>query len=186
MREMAGLFLADYVQRVEAALTALELPLDYAARYQLPIFSEAPALEHAGTDVFGRARLLEPAACRAWLSMRETAHGDGVALELVSAYRSFEYQVGLVRAKREAGQSTKAILRSSAAPGFSEHHTGRAIDVALPGGPVLEEAFESSSGFDWLQRHAESFGFYLSYPRDNHHGITYEPWHWCYRDGATT
>ena len=25
------------------------------------------------------------------------------------------------------------------------------------------------------------FGFHLSYPRDNPHGIAYEPWHWCWR-----
>ena len=41
-----------------------------------------------------------------------------------------------------------------------------------------EEAFEGTGAFDWLQRHAARYGFRLSYPRGNPHGIVYEPWHW--------
>ncbi|HVT32680.1 MAG TPA: D-alanyl-D-alanine carboxypeptidase family protein, partial [Rhodanobacteraceae bacterium] len=37
-----------------------------------------------------------------------------------------------------------------------------------------------SPAFAWLKRHASRFGFRLSYPRRNRHGIAYEPWHWCW------
>ncbi|MET0229666.1 MAG: D-alanyl-D-alanine carboxypeptidase family protein, partial [Rhodanobacteraceae bacterium] len=37
-----------------------------------------------------------------------------------------------------------------------------------------------SPAFRWLMRHAKRFGFRLSYPRSNRHGIAYEPWHWCW------
>ena len=30
----------------------------------------------------------------------------------------------------------------------------------------------------WLRANADAFGFALSYPRDNPHGLVYEPWHW--------
>jgi D-alanyl-D-alanine carboxypeptidase len=70
------------------------------------------------------------------------------------------------------------ILKVNAAPGFSEHHSGRAIDIGTPGQPPAEESFEHTAAYAWLDAHAEQFGFRLSYPRGNSHGISYEPWHW--------
>ena len=68
-----------------------------------------------------------------------------------------------------------------AAPGFSEHHTGRALDIGTPGFVDLEENFETTAAFAWLQVHAEEFGFTLSYPKGGTRGIGYEPWHWLWR-----
>ena len=34
------------------------------------------------------------------------------------------------------------------------------------------------------QARAGDFGFALSYPRGNRHGIAYEPWHWCWSERA--
>ena len=45
---------------------------------------------------------------------------------------------------------------------------------------VLEEEFERSDAFAWLTRRAGEFGFRMSYPRDNPHGVAYEPWHWAW------
>jgi len=73
-----------------------------------------------------------------------------------------------------------AILAVSAAPSYSEHHSEHAIDITSPGYAALEEEFERSPAFAWLQRRAGEFGFTLSYPRGNRHGIAYEPWHWCW------
>jgi len=72
-------------------------------------------------------------------------------------------------------------LLPGAAPGYSEHHGGRALDIGTPDEPPAEESFEKTAAFEWLQRNAEGHGFVLSYPRDNPHGIVYEPWHWCWR-----
>ena len=71
------------------------------------------------------------------------------------------------------------ILRVSAAPGYSEHHSGRAVDVTTPGCAPLTGEFESTAAFAWLAAHARDFGFVLTYPRDNRYGVIYEPWHWC-------
>ena len=70
------------------------------------------------------------------------------------------------------------ILKVSAAPGYSEHHSGRALDITTPGYDVLEEVFEASPAFRWLEKNASHYRFRLSYPRDNPHGVVYEPWHW--------
>ena len=58
---------------------------------------------------------------------------------------------------------------------------GRVVDLTTPGYAALEEEFENSAAFEWLSRNAVEHGFHLSYPRDNPHGIAYEPWHWCWK-----
>ena len=75
----------------------------------------------------------------------------------------------------------EAILKVSAAPGYSEHHSGCAIDVTTPGYKALEEPFETSPAFKWLSDNAEKFDFSLSYPQNNPHGVAYEPWHWAWK-----
>jgi D-alanyl-D-alanine carboxypeptidase len=70
------------------------------------------------------------------------------------------------------------ILEISALPGFSEHHTGRAVDLGQTGTPPLTEEFEHTNAFNWLQSHAKEFSFSMSYPKGNQHGIAFEPWHW--------
>jgi D-alanyl-D-alanine carboxypeptidase len=168
--------------RADAASAAARsgVPESYGRDRALGPSREPPQLAFAGHDRYGREQWLEPRAAAAWRRMRGAAARDGVALELVSAFRSIPYQAGLVERKRAKGQSIDEILRVSAAPGYSEHHTGRAIDVSTPGFPVLEEAFEDSPAFAWLTANAARFGFRMSYPRGNPHGIAYEPWHWCH------
>jgi D-alanyl-D-alanine carboxypeptidase len=66
----------------------------------------------------------------------------------------------------------------NAAPGYSEHHTGQAVDVASPGTRPLTAEFDSSAAFAWLQANADRFGFSMPYGRGNRFGFEYEPWHW--------
>jgi len=133
-----------------------------------------------GPDIYQREqRLLAPAAA-AWRQMVAAAAGNEIQLQLVSAYRSVAYQEGILRKKLEKGQAIDEILRVSAAPGFSEHHSGRAVDITAPGFPALEKVFEDSEAFAWLGEHAARYGFRLSYPRGNPHGVAYEPWHWAW------
>ena len=77
----------------------------------------------------------------------------------------------------------QAILQVNAAPGFSEHHSGLALDIGTPGEPPAEETFEHTAAFAWLQSDAGQHGFAMSYPRDNPNGIVYEPWHWRFDPG---
>ena len=154
----------------------------------LPAHPEAVLLAPAGRDRLGRRHWLQPVACRAWKRLREAARVDGVDLELVSSFRSVRDQRRILSRKLRQGQSLEEILRVNAPPGYSEHHSGCAIDLAMPGEPLLIESFENSAGFAWLARNGSRFGFGLSYPRDNHFGFIYEPWHWCYgeRTDAST
>ena len=112
--------------------------------------------------------------------MHDAAARDDITLQIVSAFRSVEYQLGIIKRKVERGLSMDEILRVSAVPGYSEHHSGRAFDLTTPNFAALEEEFEKSPAFAWLSTNAKLYGFTMSYPRDNPHGIAYEPWHWCW------
>jgi zinc D-Ala-D-Ala carboxypeptidase len=172
-----------YTARIAAIHRELGIPADYAARRGLPLCKEAVELTDIGVDISQRKRQLAPVAANAWQAMRQAAARDGTALLVVSAFRSVDYQRDLIARKLANGENIDVILRVMAAPGYSEHHTGRALDLTAPELPPLQEAFEDTPSFAWLVRHAAEFGFRLSYPRDNPHGIVYEPWHWAFVSG---
>lgn len=157
----------------------LGIPADYGANGVPPAYAEATDLVDVGPNLVGRMQRLTPEAAANWQQMVEAASGDGIRLLIVSGFRSFDYQADLIRNKIEAGQSIGEILSVNAAPGFSQHHTGTAVDVATPGCRPLMEEFETSDAFRWLTSNALNFGFAMTYPRDNEHGFIYEPWHWA-------
>lgn len=160
----------------------LGIPADYARTRHMPVQRVARSLVSAGPAADdGRPVRLTPRAAAAWRRMRAAAAVDGVSLLPLSGYRSVARQARIIRQKLRAGQKITDILRLVAAPGYSEHHTGRAIDIGSPDNQQLDEDFAKTAGFRWLRKHAARFGFRLSYPRRNHHGIGYEPWHWCWR-----
>jgi D-alanyl-D-alanine carboxypeptidase len=171
---------------VQREAEALGVPPGYGRQRRLRALREPRELAYIGTDIHGRAQWLAPRAARAFARMREAAAAQRIELQVVSAFRSADYQLGIVRRKLERGQSIEAILAISAAPGFSEHHSGRALDLTTPGHAALEQEFEHSAAFAWLCAHAAAFGFALSYPRGNPHGIAYEPWHWCWHGRRRT
>ncbi|MES2627305.1 MAG: M15 family metallopeptidase [Pseudomonadota bacterium] len=159
----------------------LGIPSGYSSVCGLPLQSECTNLVNTETDVFGRQPQLDAEAFAAWQHMQAAAAKDGIALQIVSAYRSFDYQKQLFMRKLARGDSLDTILQVNAAPGFSEHHTGRALDIGCPGFPYLEVVFEKSAAFEWLKNNAATFKFYMSFPKASTSGIQYEPWHWCYR-----
>jgi D-alanyl-D-alanine carboxypeptidase len=166
-------------------MTDLGIPADYAVRRRMALHVEATELVSAVAASDGRTIRLKPTAAVAWKRMRDAASGEGISLEALSGFRSVERQEEIIRAKLAAGETIEAILQTVAAPGYSEHHTGRAIDIGIPGDPPLTEAFAASAAFRWLMDHAHDFGFSLSYPKGNVHGIAFEPWHWYFEEPAT-
>jgi len=167
---------------LKALWTRLGIPADYARMRRMPVQRVARSLVSAGPAADdGKPVRLTPRAAAAWKRMRAAAAADGVSLLPLSGYRSVARQTRIIRKKLRAGQTIADILRLVAAPGCSEHHTGRAIDIGSPENQELDEDFARTAEFRWLGKHAARFGFHLSYPRNNRHGIGYEPWHWCWR-----
>lgn len=169
------------MQRLQQRLDALGLDAaQYAQRSGLALVAEPAVLDLAGLDRYRRALWLRRDAARAWRGMQAVALRDGIVLEAISGYRSHDYQLGIFERKRARGLSVAEILQVNAAPGFSEHHSGLALDLGAPDEPPAEESFEATPAFAWLRDNAGTHGFCMSYPRDNPHGIVYEPWHWRY------
>lgn len=166
------------LDRLHERLEALGLDESYAQASGLALVAEPDWLAFAGFDRYRRPLCLHVEAARAWGHMREAALHDGIVLEAISGYRSHDYQLGIFERKRARGDSVAQILRVNAAPGYSEHHSGRALDVGAPGEAPAEESFERTDAFAWLRDNASGYRFVMSYPRDNPHGIAYEPWHW--------
>ncbi|MBT8102663.1 MAG: M15 family metallopeptidase [Gammaproteobacteria bacterium] len=157
----------------------LGIPEDYGLDGRKPVFEEAADLVEVGPNLVGRMQQLEPRTAAKWTEMVAAAAADGITLLIVSGFRDIDYQARLIRKKINAGQIVSDILEVNAAPGFSEHHTGRAIDIATPGSRPLTEEFEDSDAFRWLLQNAARFGFSMTYPRQNAQGFIYEPWHWA-------
>lgn len=171
-----------YGAHIRKILCNAGVPSDYGRLHRLKLKEEASQLATVGTDIHGREQWLHPDAAMAWYAMRNTAESEGVTLEIASAFRSVAYQVSIIERKLHAGLPMDEILKVSAAPGYSEHHTGHAIDINCPGSPPFEQCFENTLAFEWLTESAGDFRFYLSYPRHNRHEIAYEPWHWYHRN----
>lgn len=168
--------------RLEKELQALGIDTAVFAARGLRPFDEAAGLEVVQTDGDGREHRLTPAAASAWRRMQASAKEEGITVFVISAYRSVERQIRIFRRKIEAGRSLERILSENAPPGYSEHHTGRAVDIGTNGEPLLELTFGDTPTYEWLKRRAGEFGFTLSYPEDNAQGYQYEPWHWCYQN----
>ncbi len=168
----------EYAARIAAGLRELNIPDSYAPERQLALQPEAVELRVARVLKDGRELKLSPATATAWTALSGAAVRDSVTLLLISGFRSVAHQRQIVERKLAEGKSLAEILRVNAAPGYSEHHTGCAVDIGTPGCPPLSEEFERTAAFVWLTQRAGGFGFRLSYPRDNPHGVIYEPWHW--------
>jgi D-alanyl-D-alanine carboxypeptidase len=163
-------------------VTELGIPADYGTARGLALQSEEKDLVSIGRNALGKDVSLSIPAAEAWTRMLAAARVSGIELVAISGFRSIERQTEIVRQKLTAGVAIDVILRTVAAPGYSEHHTGRAVDIGTPGELALTEAFASTPAYRWLQANGPRFGFALSFPRGNPHGIAFEPWHWCFRE----
>ena len=125
----------------------------------------------------------ERVAVDALMAMLRAAHQDGLTIWQVSAgHRSVAYQQQLfddqVYAYRQDGmtrtQAEAKTRQTVADPGASEHHTGLAFDITVPG-----QQFSNTKQSQWLAQHCWEYGFMIRYPIDkvNITGISYEPWH---------
>lgn len=158
----------------------LGIPRTYHETTKLKCYSTPAVLVSIGDDVFGRPQRLQEQAASAWFAMREHAKSDGITLQVVSAYRSAEYQAKVIQRLLDKGEQIEQILLRVAAPGYSEHQSGCALDLTTDGFEAVEVEFEKSEAFAWLSVNAEQHGFRLSYPKDNPYGVIYEPWHWYF------
>jgi zinc D-Ala-D-Ala carboxypeptidase len=166
--------------RIRELLQSCGIAPGLVAARALALQLEAERLAIAEADAAGREHLLVPQAAAAWQRMKAAAAQAEVSIRIVSAFRSADRQAEIVRAKLARGLSVEDVLEVSAPPGYSEHHSGRAVDLTTDGVKPLESEFEGTPAYRWLCQNARLFGFRLSYPQGNAQGYAYEPWHWCF------
>ncbi len=159
-------------------------------RFMLPADYAPTDLVDLGAALSGISRYAAPAG----MQFREVALADlqelftdaeaaGVALEVISAYRSFDYQQrtfdGWV-----AKDGYEQALRSSARAGHSEHQLGTALDLRTRGGPAAWDLADWATTPEgaWTAANAWRYGFVMSYPSGQEHMTCYmyEPWHYRY------
>ncbi len=132
------------------------------------------------------------AAAQKFRQMQAAAKAEGIIITPISAFRDLKTQEKLFfGVKEQRGQDTTKRAEVSAPPGYSEHHTGYAMDLGDGNVPAtnLEQEFANTAAFRWLEQNALKYSFELSFPRDNKQGVSYEPWHWRFvgdRDSLET
>lgn len=115
----------------------------------------------------------------AFYNMAHDLEKENLHIRIISGYRSIKYQEDLYNSYLK-NNSQEKVDTYSARSGFSEHHTGLAIDV--DNGKVDFNHFQITEEFKWLQANAYKYGFILRYPygKEKITGYTYEPWHYRY------
>lgn len=125
--------------------------------------------------------LLHPAAADSYRELLRAAMAAGFSPRTTSSYRSFDTQTATYRHwLTQAGGDTTETGRFSALPGYSEHQTGLAVDVAN-GGCVLH-CFTADPMYAWMRQNAANYGFIERYPADKESvtGFAHESWHYRY------
>lgn len=121
---------------------------------------------------------LEEKTAKAFEIMCEVARTQGIWLYAKQGYRSQDDQRRLIQYYTEKDGAEAAALRC-APPGYSEHHSGLAIDV---NGGVYKDGKkvkDSPSAWAWVHDHCYEFGFFLKNLPGKEHitGTRAEPWH---------
>ena len=144
MRTLAFVLLAALATRADART---------AAGYQGGQKLKVKVVEVGGAEV-------EVRTAKAFKVMAHAARKAGVELAVRSGFRSHAKQTRLYR------QYRRGTGNLAARPGYSQHESGRALDLVV----TREQTYR------WLIAHANAFGF--------HRTVRGEPWHWEYIGGS--
>ena len=96
-----------------------------------------------------------------------------------SGYRSFAYQQELYEDELESTGEDSSTLVAQA--GYSEHHTGYAIDFTTYNGSSYSD-FDGTGDYEWIMENCYKYGFINRYPegKESLTLIDNEPWHFRY------
>ncbi|MBT8206243.1 MAG: M15 family metallopeptidase [Eudoraea sp.] len=153
----------------------------------------------ADIDLYGENINLRKEAYDAFISMRDAALKEGIQIQVVSSFRSFDRQAAIFEGKYERFtdvdglqplEAIDKIIEYSTIPGTSRHHWGTDVDLidgAKPaeGDVLVAEKFGPGGPYEafknWMDENSEKYGFYLVYTDEpRRRGFKYEPWHYTY------
>jgi LAS superfamily LD-carboxypeptidase LdcB len=170
-----------------------------ATRGQAEKYTLEELMGKAEVELFGKGINLRKEAHDAFLEMKKAAYQDGIDIEIVSSFRSFDRQLAIFERKyleyteddgMEPLEAIDRIIEYSTIPGTSRHHWGTDIDIIdrskpTDGDVLVASKFEEGGPFadlkKWMDEHASEYGFYLVYTKEpKRRGFKYEPWHYSY------
>lgn len=120
-----------------------------------------------------------PETTEAYKELKKDLEALGMKIYIVSSYRDVAYQTNLYNYYLKS-DSKQEVDTYSARPGYSEHHTGRALDISQVYNNL--DAFEGSKEAKWVYENAYKYGFIVRYKEEQMDvtGYIFEPWHITY------
>ena len=130
---------------------------------------------------------IEKNAYKQYKALKKELKEDGVEIELDSVYRSVKAQQDLWDEwSADPEKGIDYVRKFVAVPGYSEHHTGLAVDICIKKDGELisdnDEMIAEREIFAKIHKKLAKYGFILRYleGREDSTGYTYEPWHLRY------
>lgn len=163
-------------------------------------FSKEQLTGRGNADLIGKnyTTTMHRETAAALSRMQAAAIKEGIRIEVVSAYRSFDRQKTIYEQKYRRyldqglspAEAIEKVIEYSTIPGTSRHHWGTDLDlidgrVKIPANVLDPKNYYGQGVYcrlrEWLEEHAQEFGFYEVYTFDpNRKGVKHEPWHYSY------
>lgn len=120
---------------------------------------------------------LQRLAAESWKKLEKKAEANNIDLKVTEAFRSAEDQNRIFAGRlgnispnkiinRSSDGTIRNLLKTTAPPGYSRHHSGYTVDLACNSGPG--GLFENSKCFEWIKKdnyiNIKEFGWIPSYP----------------------
>lgn len=138
-------------------------------------------------DAWGDEVKVEKDAYEEYKKLSKALKDEGVIIKLDSVYRSVKDQQNLWDEwSNDPEKGIEYVRKFVAVPGYSEHHTGLAIDICIKKDGKLiydnDEMIAEREIFAKIHEKLADYGFILRYleNREDSTGYTYEPWHLRY------
>ena len=133
-------------------------------------------------DVYNKECLVEAKTYEKYLELQEFLKEKKIEIGIESAYRDTEYQKEVYQEYMDK-YGKEYANKYVAPPGYSEHHTGLAIDISLNINGEYSDYNQASEEivkkYESIHHYLKDFGFILRYPKgkEDQTNYPYEPWH---------
>ncbi len=172
--------------------------LNFTAYSQIK-YSEEALTGKENLILVGEDNKLQKEVYEAFKMMKNEALKEGILIEIVSAYRSYNRQNKIWSRKYNnyisegllPQQAIQKIINYSTIPGTSRHHWGTDIDIidgaiTAPKKLLTEGNYNEGGVYSnlkiWMDTNSEKYGFYLVYNNNQaRKGFKYEPWHYSFK-----
>ncbi len=128
--------------------------------------------------VSGKSVKLVKEAADAFKKLSDDARALEYYIIGMSGYRTYAYQESLYNRYLQ-NDTQENVDTYSARPGYSEHHTGLALDVQTDS--VSFSNFGQTKEYEWLLDNAHRYGFVIHYTSENQWITGYMPEEWHIR-----